>query len=51
MQYGISEFHKILNVAFELKELKVKYVIVAADKAPNNFVFISKKYYLLVLTE
>ena len=33
----------------ELANLQSKYVIVPADKAPNNVIFICKKYYYQIL--
>ena len=32
-----------------LKDLKKKYIICAIDKASNNYVFVCKKYYLIIL--
>ncbi|MCP4490063.1 MAG: hypothetical protein GY820_22510, partial [Gammaproteobacteria bacterium] len=39
------------NVKLCLQDLHNKYVIVPADKAANNYVFVCKKYYFDVLTK
>ena len=46
--------HKILedkHVMAHLKELQRKYVLVPADKAGNNIIFVCKYYYIHTLME
>ena len=42
----VSSIFKDKDVSHNLKDLQDKYVIVPADKASNNIVFICKKYYI-----
>ena len=37
------------NVEVELQQLHKKYIVTTADKAPNNFIIICKKYYALLI--
>ena len=39
------------SVARHLSELHDKYVVVSADKAPNNIVFVCKSHYIDCLTK
>ena len=45
----VSPFLNDPQVIADLKLLQEKYVVVPVDKAANNFSFICKKYYILVL--
>ena len=51
---NFSPCHKILedkHVMAHLKELQRKYVLVPADKAGNNIIFVCKYYYIHTLME
>ena len=39
------------HVMAHLKELQEKYVLVPADKAGNNIIFVCKYYYIYILME
>ena len=54
----VRRFKECENVYYDFRKIKHalsvlqrKYVITVADKAPNNFIFICKKYYALLLCE
>jgi hypothetical protein len=46
MSTGSISIFKDLNVAKHLSLLHEKYVIVSADKVPNNIVFVCKSHYI-----
>ena len=53
-RHNFSPRHKILedkHVMAHLKELQRKYVLVPADKAGNNIIFVCKYYYIHTLME
>ena len=50
-KYDNFEFKSFAKIKKKIANLQQKYVIVTADKAPNNFIFVCKKFYAISICQ